>query len=52
MRAKTLAGYADEISVMPGDTIRFMVSCDPGPECVHASLVRLISADDQPGGPG
>ncbi|MGY8994842.1 MAG: N,N-dimethylformamidase beta subunit family domain-containing protein, partial [Alphaproteobacteria bacterium] len=52
MRKKTLAGYADEISVEPGETIGFMVSCDDGPEHYDASIVRLISADDQPGGPG
>jgi len=52
MRAKTLAGYADQISVAPGGTIAFKVSCDAGPDHFHAGLVRLISADDQPGGPG
>lgn len=52
MRKKTLAGYADEVSVAPGETIRFMVSCDDGPGNYDASIVRLVSADDQPGGPG
>jgi N,N-dimethylformamidase len=52
MRRKTLAGYANAISVEPGETIRFMVSCDDGPEHYDASIVRLLSADDQPGGPG
>jgi len=52
MRRKTLAGYADRISMEPGETIRFMVSCDEGPETYRASLVRLLSADDQPDGPG
>ena len=52
MRKKTLAGYANEISVEPGETICFKVSCDEGPADYDASIVRLISADDQPGGPG
>ncbi|MBT7613986.1 MAG: hypothetical protein HN577_12325, partial [Rhodospirillaceae bacterium] len=52
MRKRSLAGYADQISVRPGDDIRFMVSCDEGPETFHASIVRLLSGDDGPGGPG
>ncbi|MDA0220060.1 MAG: N,N-dimethylformamidase [Proteobacteria bacterium] len=52
MRKRTLGGYADNISVEPGGTIRFMVSCDEGPDSFRAGLVRLISGDDQPGGPG
>jgi N,N-dimethylformamidase len=45
-----LTGYADRLSVAPGQTIRFMVSCD-APE-YRADLVRLIHGDENPAGPG
>jgi N,N-dimethylformamidase len=46
-----LAGYADKLSVRPGETIRFQVaSRGTGP--VMAQLVRVISADPNPAGPG
>jgi N,N-dimethylformamidase len=46
-----LAGYADKLSVRPGETIRFHVaSRGTGP--VSASLVRVVSADPNPAGPG
>jgi N,N-dimethylformamidase len=46
-----LAGYADKLSVRPGETIRFQVaSRGTGP--VSAKLVRVISADPNPAGPG
>ena len=48
---KTLMGYSDEISVCPGDTIKFMVSCD-GPRNYSARLVRIIHGDTSPEGPG
>ena len=47
-----IAGYSDEISVAPGERIRFMVSCEPGIDRYQADIVRLISGDRQPGGPG
>ena len=49
---KKIVGYTDEISVAPGEGIRFMVSCEEEIEQYHADIVRLISADTQPGGPG
>ena len=49
---KKIAGYADQISVAPGERIRFMVSCEVGVERYRADIVRLISGDAQPGGPG
>ncbi|MEM7123409.1 MAG: N,N-dimethylformamidase beta subunit family domain-containing protein [Pseudomonadota bacterium] len=52
MLKKKLAAYADEISVAPGDTIRIMASADDGVSSYTASIVRLLSGDDQPGGPG
>lgn len=48
---RTLFGYSDEISVRPGDTIRFMVSSlDKTP--YQADIVRLVCGDDSPEGPG
>ena len=41
---KTIMGYSDKISVCPGETIRFMVSCD-GPRTYNARLVRIIHGD-------
>ncbi len=52
MLEKKIAGYSDEISVAPGERIRFMVSCEPGIDHYQADIVRLISGDRQPGGPG
>src|SRR5262245_40748671 len=46
-----LTGYADRFSVAPGETIAFKVSSTAaGP--YHARLVRLISGDPNPAGPG
>jgi N,N-dimethylformamidase beta subunit-like protein len=45
-----LLGYSDRLSVAPGGTIRFMVSCDH-PE-YDSRLVRLIHGDENPSGPG
>jgi N,N-dimethylformamidase beta subunit-like protein len=45
-----LLGYGDRLSVEPGQTIRFMVSCDH-PE-YESRLVRLIHGDENPEGPG
>ena len=52
MLDKKIAGYSDQISVAPGERIRFMVSCEPGVDSYRADIVRLISGDRQPGGPG
>ena len=45
-----IVGYSDRLSVGPGDTITFMVSC-VAPE-YEASLVRLRHGDPNPAGPG
>ncbi len=45
-----VVGYADRISVQPGETIKFMVSCKfPS---YRADIVRLIHGDTHPDGPG
>ena len=46
-----LAGYADRLSVRPGETISFKVSSS-GPDPFSARLVRVICADPNPAGPG
>ncbi|MDA1188942.1 MAG: LamG domain-containing protein [Chloroflexi bacterium] len=45
-----IVGYSDKISVLPGDTISFMVS-SVKPK-YRADIVRLIHGDDNPKGPG
>lgn len=45
-----LIGYSDRLSVCPGQTIKFMVSCDN--ETYTSNLVRLIHGDQNPDGPG
>ncbi|HLZ31158.1 MAG TPA: N,N-dimethylformamidase beta subunit family domain-containing protein [Chloroflexota bacterium] len=45
-----LLGYADRFSVAPGESIRFMVSCEA--TTFDAQLVRLIHGDANPAGPG
>ena len=45
---KRILGYSDEISVVPGGRIRFMVSCEPGIERYRAEIVRMRSGDIQP----
>ena len=46
----SLLGYADRLSVAPGETIEFMVSAEV--TRYRASLVRLIQGDESPAGPG
>ncbi len=46
-----LAGYADKLSVRPGETIRFHVASQLA-EPVTARFVRVICADANPAGPG
>jgi N,N-dimethylformamidase len=46
-----LFGYADKISLRPGDTVHFHVNAD-GTESAKAQLVRLIHGDQNPIGPG
>lgn len=45
-----LLGYADRQSVQPGQTVRFMVSCETS--SFTAQLFRLIHGDEHPDGPG
>jgi N,N-dimethylformamidase len=47
-----LAGYADRLSVRPGEAIRFHVSNSTGRPVAPPSIVRVISADANPAGPG
>ncbi|HEU0062062.1 MAG TPA: LamG-like jellyroll fold domain-containing protein, partial [Hyphomicrobiaceae bacterium] len=47
-----LTGYADRLSVRPAETIRFHVSNATGSEIASAQIVRVISADANPAGPG
>ncbi len=49
--AKTLLGYADCISVAPGEPIGFKVSSETGAP-YRAAIVRLINGDTNPVGPG
>ena len=45
-----IIGYADRFSAQPGETIRFMVSCEL--PAYRAEIVRLIHGDSNPAGPG
>ncbi|MBV9354910.1 MAG: LamG domain-containing protein [Chloroflexi bacterium] len=47
----SIHGYSDRLSVAPGDTIRFMVSCEEATSFT-ADIVRLINGDTNPAGPG
>ncbi len=47
-----LFGYADKISVRPGDAIQFHVNADGTRNVAEAHLVRLIHGDEHPDGPG
>ena len=46
-----LAGYADRLSARPGETLNFKLSNSTG-QPVDAHIVRVISADPNPAGPG
>ena len=45
-----LVGYSDRLSAAPGESVRFMVSCDH--PSYRADLVRLIHGDESARGPG
>ena len=45
-----IVGYSDRLSVRPGETLRFMVSCEH--PAFRADIVRLIHGDPNPEGPG
>lgn len=51
MAQQKIFGYANRISVRPGEDITFHVNCDGATEA-DAQLVRLIHGDDSPAGPG
>ncbi len=51
-REVPLACYANRLSVRPGDTIEFKVSCTSNAPQASASLSRSICADPNPAGPG
>ncbi len=51
MAEQKIFGYADKISVKPGDEIEFYVHAD-GTLSAQAQLVRLIHGDAHPAGPG
>lgn len=51
MAEQKIFGYADRISVKPGDDISFYVHAD-GTARAEAQLVRLIHGDAHPAGPG
>ncbi|HVM86028.1 MAG TPA: hypothetical protein VMW18_19185, partial [Candidatus Binatia bacterium] len=47
-----IVGYADRLSVRPGESLAFKVSCEAGASDYEAEIVRLICGDDSPQGPG
>jgi len=51
MAKSHIHGYSDQISVRPGERIRFMVSVE-GANRYRAEIVRLIHGDANPDGPG
>ena len=48
----SILGYSDSMSAAPGETLRFMVSCEDGASAYEARIVRLLCTDDHPEGPG
>ena len=48
---RTILGYADRFSAAPGEKIAFKASCE-GHAHYHLEIVRLISGDLSPAGPG
>ncbi len=51
MAAISIHGYSDQISVIAGDRIRFMVSVENASH-YRAAIVQLINGDPDPAGPG
>jgi N,N-dimethylformamidase len=47
-----VVGYADPLSIAPGEPIRFMIGTLDGPRRYRAEVVRLVCGDTGPGGPG
>ncbi len=50
LRKRGIVGYADQLGVAPGETIRFLVSSE-SPR-YRADIVRLVHGDPNPEGPG
>jgi len=51
MQKIPIVGYADKFSLAPGDNINFMVSTTSA-KPYHAKLIKVISGDPNPEGPG
>ena len=51
MHIPKIVGYADRFSVASGETIEFKISCE-SEGTFSADLVRVISGDNNPSGPG
>ena len=51
LQPTTIHGYADRLSVAPGEPIEFKVSCEEQGS-YHADIVRLVHGDTNPAGPG
>ena len=51
LRSTGIHGYADRLSVAPGEAVEFKVSCEE-PGRYRADVVRLIHGDTNPAGPG
>jgi N,N-dimethylformamidase len=47
----TITGYSDTLSLRPGESLEFKVSCDSAAS-FDAAIVRLIHGDTHPDGPG
>lgn len=45
-----ILGYSKQLSVFPGDTVDFLVTCDT--PAYTADIVRLVHGDTNPDGPG
>ena len=50
LRKRGVVGYADRLRAQPGETVKFMVSCER--PRYRADIVRLIHGDANPKGPG
>ncbi len=49
---KGIIGYTDPLSVAPAETLRGYVSCDANVSSFNAEIVRMVSYDPNPLGPG
>jgi N,N-dimethylformamidase len=47
-----IIGYADRLTVRPGQRIEFKVSCETGATEYRAQILRLVCGDDELEGPG